>query len=105
MKTANTGTVYENLKKLEVNFSAPCVTSPCQNNGYCVDTHPDPSGYHCMCQPPYDGPLCETRQNPCVWPQEPGLCNNTVVRYYYDRFEEECQPFNYTGIVILLNAV
>lgn len=74
------------------------MTSPCQNKGFCVDTTPDLSGYHCMCQPPYDGPLCETRQNPCVWPVEPGLCNSTVVRYYYDRFEEECLPFNYTGM-------
>ncbi|KAK3097854.1 hypothetical protein FSP39_013843 [Pinctada imbricata] len=75
----------------------PCSSSPCQNQGYCVDVSPDPVGYQCNCLPPYDGPLCEVRQNPCVWPVEPGLCNFTVLRYYYDRFDEECRAFNYTG--------
>ncbi|XP_069129569.1 uncharacterized protein [Argopecten irradians] len=79
------------------NCTAPCTDSPCKNEGSCVDIGMD--GYHCECVPPFDGPTCEVRQNPCVWPLEMGCCdsNTTVLRYFYDRFSEDCLPFNYSG--------
>lgn len=82
--------LYKFEKIKEVNFLVLCVILFCQNNGYCVDIYFDFFGYYCMCQFFYDGFLCEIRQNFCVWFQELGFCNNIVVRYYYDRFEEEC---------------
>jgi hypothetical protein len=76
-------------------FLAPCSSAPCKNNGYCRETAYN--SYQCICNTPWDGPTCEIRVNPCVLPPEPGNCNQTVVRYYYDRFEEKCLPFNFTG--------
>lgn len=80
---------------------APCQSSPCHNQGECHDKGLDVTGYQCQCQPPFEGTLCEVRQNPCVWPQEQGFCNETVVKYYYDRFTEQCLAFNYSGKLII----
>ena len=76
-------------------FLAPCSSAPCKNNGYCRETAYN--SYQCICNTPWDGPTCEIKVNPCVLPPEPGNCNQTVLRYYYDRFEEKCLPFNFTG--------
>ena len=32
-----------------------------------------------------------------MWPAEPGICDQMIPRWYYDRFAQECLPFNYTG--------
>ncbi|KAJ8315304.1 hypothetical protein KUTeg_007454 [Tegillarca granosa] len=86
------------------NCVAPCQSSPCHNQGECHDNKLDVTGYQCQCQPPFEGPLCEVRQNPCVWPQEQGFCNETVVKYYYDRFTEQCLAFNYSGNQTMLKS-
>ncbi|KAL3884246.1 hypothetical protein ACJMK2_030464 [Sinanodonta woodiana] len=77
---------------------APCSENPCLHHGTCIDIQEIPhGGFQCMCQPPYGGSLCENRQNPCVWPAEAGICDQVIVRYYYDRFTQQCRQFNFTG--------
>ncbi|GFS12514.1 kielin/chordin-like protein [Elysia marginata] len=82
----------------------PCLSSPCQNNGEClrdeggqeVSTGALPA-YRCECPPPYDGPACEVRQNPCVWPADPGTCDQRINRFYYDILSQQCLPFIFSG--------
>lgn len=78
-------------------FVAPCVTNPCMNYGTCTWYDETPDDFFCSCQPPYDGEMCEYKENPCVWPAEPGICDQMIPRWYYDKFAQECLPFNYTG--------
>ncbi|XP_067675152.1 uncharacterized protein [Haliotis asinina] len=75
----------------------PCLSSPCSAHGSCHDLDPTAGTFQCQCQPPYDGPTCQTRQNPCVWGPDPGSCNQSIPRYFYNRFSQGCDTFNYTG--------
>lgn len=84
--------------------TAPCDTNPCLNYGQCISfddtvSYADLEDFQCVCQPPYDGQYCEMKANPCVWPQSPGICDQNLLRYYYDPDIQECLPFNYTGIL------
>ncbi|KAK3790015.1 hypothetical protein RRG08_016329 [Elysia crispata] len=84
----------------------PCLSDPCLNSGEClrddsgsgtgVSTDTLPS-YRCECPPPYDGPSCEVRQNPCVWPADPGPCDQRINRFYYDILSQQCLPFIFSG--------
>ncbi|XP_052810768.1 uncharacterized protein LOC128238671 [Mya arenaria] len=78
----------------------PCMTSPCQNYGQCVSVNQSSvvaDDFLCVCPSPYDGQYCEQKENPCVWPQNPGICDQNLLRYYYDMDLQDCLPFNYTG--------
>ncbi|RUS81901.1 hypothetical protein EGW08_010328, partial [Elysia chlorotica] len=82
----------------------PCLSSPCQNSGEClrdegtsVSTETARPSYRCECPPPYDGPACEVRQNPCVWPADPGTCDQAINRFYYDILSQQCLPFIFSG--------
>ncbi|XP_060588471.1 uncharacterized protein LOC132743894 [Ruditapes philippinarum] len=76
----------------------PCQINPCMNSGQCVsfDTT-SADNFQCLCQPPYDGQFCDHKENPCVWPRESGICDQNLLRFYYDVDLQECLPFNYTG--------
>ncbi|KAL4233911.1 hypothetical protein ACF0H5_008583 [Mactra antiquata] len=79
---------------------SPCEYNPCMNYGQCVsfdETKTTNTDFQCLCQPPYDGQYCEYKENPCVWPRESGICDQNILRYYYDIDLQECLPFNYTG--------
>ena len=75
------------------------------NYGSCTSYDEMPDDFYCSCQPPYDGKMCEYKENPCVWPAEPGICDQMIPRYYYDRFAQECLPFNYTGMFLFVIAL
>ncbi|KAH3728063.1 hypothetical protein DPMN_054010, partial [Dreissena polymorpha] len=83
----------------------PCRNNPCLNYGECVATNETLSvgaamfddDFLCVCQPPYDGQYCEVKENPCVWPQNPGICDLNLPRYYFDMDLQDCLLFNYTG--------
>ena len=86
----------------------PCTSSPCQHSGSCqevVMSIPDLNiniddlgGYQCQCPPPFTGPNCQVRHNPCVWPVATGHCDLQLGRFFYDRVTQQCLPFNYTGL-------
>ena len=88
------------------------MSSPCQHSGSCQEvmmTIPalninidDIGGYQCQCPPPFTGPNCQVRHNPCVWPVAPGNCDLQLGRFFYDRVTQQCLPFNYTGVLLLL---
>ena len=92
-KVASPESISSDLKII----AAPCATNPCMNYGSCSWYDETPGDFHCSCQPPYDGEMCEYKVNPCVWPAEPGICDQMIPRWYYDKFAQECLPFNYTG--------
>ncbi|KAK7476273.1 hypothetical protein BaRGS_00032466 [Batillaria attramentaria] len=81
----------------------PCMGSPCQHSGSCLDVGPVSDmdvmteGFQCQCPPPFTGPTCQIRHNPCVWPPAGGDCDGQLGRFYYDRITQQCLPFNYTG--------
>ena len=90
----------------------PCMSSPCQHSGSCQEVMmaipalniniDDFGGYQCQCPPPFTGPNCQVRHNPCVWPVAPGNCDLQLGRFFYDRVTQQCLPFNYTGALLLL---
>lgn len=41
--------------------------------------------------------LCFLPSEPCMQPLNPGDCNDTSVRWYFDMQEYICKPFKYTG--------
>ncbi|ESO93317.1 hypothetical protein LOTGIDRAFT_119365, partial [Lottia gigantea] len=43
------------------------------------------------------GSNCQNRQNPCALPPDSGTCDELVPRYYYDKHNQHCLPFNFTG--------
>lgn len=75
----------------------PCLSSPCLNNGECLNIDRVVGSFQCECPSPFDGAVCERKQNPRAWPLEPGNCDQQIVRYYYDKMSQQCLPFKFSG--------
>ena len=77
-------------KNCDVNINE-CASSPCLNNGYCID---EVNSYRCICQYGDTGPNCELSINFC----DPNYCmNGATCHSLEDKFTCECsQGFNGT---------
>ncbi|XP_062376385.1 protein eyes shut homolog [Sardina pilchardus] len=74
-----------------------CGSSPCQNQGYCVDGI---NGYTCDCKPGFSGRLCEEDINECASSpcQNGGICQELV-----NSFRCNCPP-GYFGALCSLDV-
>uniref|UniRef100_A0AAR2KS92 Protein eyes shut homolog n=1 Tax=Pygocentrus nattereri TaxID=42514 RepID=A0AAR2KS92_PYGNA len=74
-----------------------CGSSPCQNQGHCVD---GVNSYYCYCKPGFSGQHCEEDINECVSNpcQNQGLCQDLV-----NSFRCSCPP-GYFGAVCDLDV-
>lgn len=70
-----------------------CESSPCQNNGVCID---EINGFKCDCSKTgYTGKTCQNNENECK--RKPNLCLNGGICYdTYGSYICECLP-SYTG--------
>ncbi|KAK2913695.1 hypothetical protein Q8A67_002094 [Cirrhinus molitorella] len=71
--TSEVCTVYDT--KRDCYKSTPCLSSPCQNDGTCVDK-PDGSGYTCACADGFEGTNCEIFEIP---PKNNGLDQTSII--------------------------
>lgn len=86
-----------NLQDVEM---SPCHDSPCLNGGTCIQPHPDPRGYHCICAPGYIGDNCETIACTSSSCKNGGTC---VPSYQSHGFTCECMP-GFVGIFCDVNV-
>ncbi|MCP9259219.1 BMA-PRK-1 [Dirofilaria immitis] len=56
--------LYNTRLNCDAIVSAPCATSPCENEGTCISS--DEKTYNCACSPRYSGKSCEIDLTPCV---------------------------------------
>ncbi|OZC11535.1 hypothetical protein X798_01393 [Onchocerca flexuosa] len=56
--------LYNTRLNCDAIISAPCATSPCENEGTCIPS--DEKTYNCACLPRYSGSNCEIDLTPCI---------------------------------------
>ncbi|XP_078582341.1 kielin/chordin-like protein isoform X2 [Branchiostoma floridae x Branchiostoma japonicum] len=96
MCTCEDGQVVCSIPKDRPECFDPCTQSPCLNNGRCVRER-DSVNFTCACPPTHAGPRCQYELNVCVQHVAPGECKRSIPRFFYNLYDQKCQPFVFSG--------